>query len=51
MPWPAGWFITTIALGLTLHDVDTYVLIIGLALTFLMGGSGWYMMRQAKAAG
>jgi hypothetical protein len=38
-----------VALGLTLRDVNTYVLILGVALTFLMGGSGWYMMKQAKA--
>lgn len=44
-----GWFAVTVALGLTLRDVPTYVLVLGLALTFLMGGSGWYMMRQAKA--
>jgi hypothetical protein len=52
-PWlafvSAGWFVTTVALGLTLRDVNSYVLILGLALTLLMGGSGWYMMRQAKA--
>ena len=45
----AGWFVTTVALGLTLRDIPTYVLILGVALTVLMGGSGWYMMRQAKA--
>ena len=44
----AGWFVTTVALGLTVRDIPTYVLILGLALTVLMGGSGWYMMRQAK---
>ncbi len=44
-----GWFVTTVALGLTLRDTPTYVLVLGLALTFLMGGSGWYMMRQARA--
>lgn len=44
-----GWFAVTVALGLTLRDIPTYVLILGLALTFLMGGSGWYMMKQAKA--
>ncbi len=45
----AGWFLTTVALGLTLHDIPTYVLILGIALTVLMGGSGWVMMKQAKA--
>jgi hypothetical protein len=47
----AGWFVTTVALGLTLRDMPTYVLILGLALTFLMGGSGWIMMHQARKAG
>lgn len=43
-----GWFLATLALGLTLHDTATYVLILGLALLCLMGGSGAYMMWQAK---
>ena len=43
-----GWFLVTVALGLTLHDLPVYVLILGLALLVLMGGSGWYMMKQAK---
>ncbi len=47
----AGWFVTTVLLGLTLRDVPTYVLILGLALTVLMGGSGWYMAKQARANG
>jgi len=47
----AGWFLTTVALGLTLKDISAYVLIVGLALTFLMGGSGWYMMKQGKTNG
>ncbi len=46
-----GWFVTTVALGLTLRDIPTYVLILGLALTVLMGGSGWIMMQQARKAG
>ena len=44
----AGWFLTTVALGLTLHDTNTYVLILGFALLALMGGGGWYMMHLAK---
>ncbi len=44
----AGWFATTLALGLTLHDTATYVLILGLALLLLMGGSGAFMMWQGK---
>ena len=46
-----GWFLTTLALGLTIRDTATYVLILGIALLVLMGGSGWYMMQQAKKAG
>lgn len=46
-----GWFATTLALGLTVHDTATYVLILGLALLLLMGGSGAYMMHQARTAG
>jgi len=45
----AGWFVTTVALGLTLRDTPTYVLILGFALLLLMGGGGWYMMIQARA--
>jgi hypothetical protein len=44
-----GWFLTTLALGFAIHNTTIYVLVLGLALLFLMGGSGWYMMRQAKA--
>lgn len=44
----AGWFLTTLVLGLTIRDVPSYVLILGLALLFLMGGSGAYMIHQAK---
>ena len=44
----AGWFITTVLLGLTLRDTNTYILILGSALFVLMGGGGWYMMYQAK---
>ena len=44
-----GWFITTLALGLLIRTPH-YVLVLGLALTFLMGGSGYAMMRLAKKA-
>lgn len=42
----AGWFLTTVALGLLIHS-PYYVLVIGFALLFLMGGSGYTMMRLA----
>ena len=44
----AGWFVTTLVLGLLL-GTPHYVLVLGLALFIIMGGGGWYMMRQAKA--
>lgn len=43
----AGWFLTTVALGLLIHS-PYYVLVIGFALLFLMGGSGYTMMYLAK---
>ncbi len=43
----AGWFLTTVALGLLIHS-PYYVLVIGFALLFLMGGSGYTMMHLAK---
>ncbi len=43
----AGWFATTLALGALVRSPH-YVLVIGLALLFLMGGSGYTMMRLAK---
>jgi hypothetical protein len=46
----AGWFLTTVALGLTLRDTNTYILILGSALFVLMGGGGAYMMHQARKA-
>lgn len=43
----AGWFLTTVALGL-LIDSPYYVLVLGIALMVLMGGSGYIMMRLAR---
>jgi hypothetical protein len=42
-----GWFVTTLTLGLLIRTPH-YVLVLGLALFIIMGGGGWYMMRQAK---
>lgn len=50
----AGWFITTVALGLLIRQPQTYLLVLGIALIVLMGGAGWTMMsldrRQKKEA-
>jgi len=49
----AGWFIATVALGLLVRQTQTYLLILGIALIVLMGGSGWIMMsldRRQKGA-
>jgi hypothetical protein len=50
----AGWFVTTVALGLLIRQTQTYLLILGIALIILMGGSGWIMMaldrRQKREA-
>ncbi|CAM3275170.1 hypothetical protein [Asticcacaulis taihuensis] len=40
----AGWFVTTVTLGLLIRQTQTYLLILGIALILLMGGSGWMMM-------
>lgn len=40
----AGWFVTTVALGLLIRQTQTYLLVLGIALILLMGGSGWMMM-------
>jgi len=44
----AGWFATTLALGLMVHQTQWYVLVLGLALLFVMGGSGYALMRSAR---
>ena len=43
----AGWFATTVALGL-LIDSPYYVVVAGVALLVLMGGAGYTMMRLAR---
>ncbi|MCR6659328.1 MAG: hypothetical protein NVV72_08295 [Asticcacaulis sp.] len=40
----AGWFITTVALGLLIRQPQPYLLVLGIALIVLMGGAGWTMM-------
>lgn len=47
----AGWFIVALATGFLIHDMAAYLLSLGLALIVLMGGSGAWMMRQAKKGG
>ena len=44
----AGWFVTTVALGVLIDSPNTYVLVLGFALILLMGGSGYAMVRMAK---
>ena len=46
-----GWFLATLALGLNVRDTPTYLLILGLALLLLMGGSGAYMMYRSRQEG
>jgi hypothetical protein len=41
----AGWFVTTVALGLMIRQTETYLLVLGMALILLMGGAGWTMMH------
>jgi len=43
-----GWFVGSVALGMTAHSA-TYVLVIALSLILLLGGPGWVMMRLADA--
>lgn len=40
----AGWFVTTVALGLLIRQTQAYLLVLGIALIVLMGGSGWAMV-------
>ncbi|WP_443748698.1 hypothetical protein [Asticcacaulis solisilvae] len=47
----AGWFATTLALGFMIHQPQFYVLVLGLALLFVMGGSGYALMRSAQTRG
>ncbi len=43
----AGWFATTVALGLLINS-PYYVLVLAIALLVLMAGSGYTLMRLAK---
>ncbi|MFT4076477.1 MAG: hypothetical protein QM647_13210 [Asticcacaulis sp.] len=48
----AGWFLTTVALGLLIRHTQAYLLVLGIALIVLMGGAGWAMValdRRQKA--
>ncbi len=54
-PWlafvAAGWFATTMALGIAVFgDIGTYLLILGIALFALMAVPGWVIWRGAKRA-
>jgi hypothetical protein len=42
-----GWFLTTLLLGYFIYSPN-YVLVLALALSVLMGGGGFVMLRQAK---
>lgn len=44
----AGWFVTTLALGLLIRQTQSYMLVLGIALIVLMGGGGWVMMHLNK---
>lgn len=44
----AGWFATSIAMGLTVTDKDLFVLIAGIGLTCFMLVPGAVIMRQAR---
>lgn len=41
----AGWFVTTVALGLLIRQPQSYLLVLGIALIVLMGGAGWTMIQ------
>lgn len=48
----AGWFITTIALGIAVFgDIGTYLLVLGVALILLMSVPGAIIWRRAKKNG
>ncbi|HYD71998.1 MAG TPA: hypothetical protein VEF55_02580 [Candidatus Binatia bacterium] len=45
----AGWFVTTVALGVALYiDIGAYLFILGVALILLMALPGWAIWRGAK---
>jgi hypothetical protein len=47
----AGWFATALLLATLLHNLDAYVLVIGVALLGLMALPGWVLWRSARAGG
>ncbi len=47
----AGWFASTLALGLMIHRTEWYVFVLGLVMLFIMGGSGYGLMRSAQKRG
>lgn len=47
----AGWFATTVALGVAVYiDIGAYLLILAIALIVLMAVPGWVIWRGAKRA-
>lgn len=46
----AGWFVTTIALGVLMSNVGAFVLVLAIALLVLMSIPGWLIWRGAKRA-
>jgi hypothetical protein len=46
----AGWFVTTIALGVLMSNVGAFVLVLAIALLVLMTIPGWIIWRGAQKA-
>ena len=46
----AGWFVTTIALGVLMSNVGAFVLVLAVALTLLMAIPGWIIWRGVERA-
>lgn len=46
----AGWFATVIGLGVLMHNVGAFVLVLAIALTVLMMIPGWIIWRGAARA-
>lgn len=46
----AGWFVTTIALGVLMENIGAFVLVLAIALFLLMTLPGWVIWRGAKKA-
>ncbi len=43
-----GWFATAMLAAVSLHRIDLFLLLIGLALLLLMALPGWVLMRNAR---